>query len=151
MALIFFPAHPIAVKCEVFTPTGIREIQLCARPATQLRCPPPPPPPPYFRQIAHASPLRMREALSARGRWLKCCFTFTETVGLLGTGAQDGHLDFYTAPVLCKGSVPWIYKCRSMVCAMLQRCGDCNPKEARLLLSFSQQHRLQQHLNLSVG
>jgi len=29
---------------------------------------------------------------------LKCCFTSTETVGLLGTGAQDGHLDFYTAP-----------------------------------------------------
>ena len=24
----------------------------------------------------------------------------TETVGLLGTGAQDGHLDFYTAPEL---------------------------------------------------
>ena len=25
------------------------------------------------------------------------CFTSTETVGLLGTGAQDGHPDFYTA------------------------------------------------------
>ena len=24
---------------------------------------------------------------------VECCFTFTETVGLLGTGAQDGHLD----------------------------------------------------------
>ena len=32
--------------------------------------------------------------------WLKCCFTSTETVGLLGTGAQDGHLDFHTAPEL---------------------------------------------------
>ena len=32
---------------------------------------------------------------------LKCCFTFTETVGLLGTGAQDVHLDFHTAPELC--------------------------------------------------
>ena len=31
---------------------------------------------------------------------LKCCFTSTETVGLLGTGAQDGHLDFHTAPEL---------------------------------------------------
>ena len=31
------------------------------------------------------------------------CFTSTETVGLLGTGAQDGHLDFQTAPEL---SVP---------------------------------------------
>ena len=29
---------------------------------------------------------------------LKGCFTSTETVGLLGTGAQDGHLDFHTAP-----------------------------------------------------
>ena len=31
----------------------------------------------------------------------ECCFTSTETVGLLGTGAQDGHLDFHTAPELC--------------------------------------------------
>ena len=30
--------------------------------------------------------------------WLvECCFTSTETVGLLGTGAQGGHLDFHTA------------------------------------------------------
>ena len=29
---------------------------------------------------------------------LKCCFTSTETIGLLGTGAQDSHLDFHTAP-----------------------------------------------------
>ena len=34
--------------------------------------------------------------------WLKCSFTSTETVGLLGTGAQDGHLDFHTAHELCK-------------------------------------------------
>ena len=32
---------------------------------------------------------------------VECCFTSTETVGLLGTGAQDGHLDFHTAPELC--------------------------------------------------
>ena len=32
--------------------------------------------------------------------WLKCCFTSTETVDLLGTGAQDVHLDFHTAPEL---------------------------------------------------
>ena len=31
---------------------------------------------------------------------LKCCFTSTETVGLLGTGAQDVELDFHTAPEL---------------------------------------------------
>ena len=36
---------------------------------------------------------------------LKCCFTSTETVGLLGTGAQDVHLDFYTAPELCDTTV----------------------------------------------
>ena len=34
---------------------------------------------------------------------VECCFTSTETVGLLGTGAQDGHLDFHTAPIYrCK-------------------------------------------------
>ena len=31
---------------------------------------------------------------------LKCCFTSTETVGLLGTAAQDVQLDFDTAPDL---------------------------------------------------
>ena len=31
---------------------------------------------------------------------LKCCFTSTETVGLLGTGTQDVHLDYHTAPEL---------------------------------------------------
>ena len=36
--------------------------------------------------------------------WLvECCFTSTETVGLLGTGAQDGHLDPRTTPELCSG------------------------------------------------
>ena len=35
-------------------------------------------------------------------KWLsKCGFTSTETVGLLGTGAQDVHLDFHTTPELC--------------------------------------------------
>ena len=29
---------------------------------------------------------------------VQCCLTSTETIGLLGMGAQDGHLDFYTAP-----------------------------------------------------
>ena len=31
---------------------------------------------------------------------LECCFTSTETVGLLGTGARGGHLDLHTAPEL---------------------------------------------------
>ena len=35
----------------------------------------------------------------SRARWLvECCFTSTETVGPLGMGAQNGHLDFHTAP-----------------------------------------------------
>ena len=46
-----------------------------------------------------------RQRLTSRGNWpsprLKCCFTSTETVGLLGTGAQDVHLDFHTPPELC--------------------------------------------------
>ena len=32
---------------------------------------------------------------------VECCLTSTETVDLLGTGAQDVHLDFYTALELC--------------------------------------------------
>ena len=43
---------------------------------------PPPPPPLLFSSV-------------------QCCFTSAETVGLLGTGAQDVHLDFHTAPELC--------------------------------------------------
>ena len=37
---------------------------------------------------------------------VECCFTSTETIGLLGTGAQDGHFDFHTAPELC--NVLWV-------------------------------------------
>ena len=32
---------------------------------------------------------------------VECCFMPTETIGLLGTGAQDVHLDFHTDPELC--------------------------------------------------
>ena len=35
-----------------------------------------------------------------QGSLIECCFTSTETVGLLGTGTQDGHLYFHTAPEL---------------------------------------------------
>ena len=31
---------------------------------------------------------------------LKCYFMSTETIGLLGMGAQDVHLDFHIAPEL---------------------------------------------------
>ena len=60
MAVIFC-AHFVAIKCKVFTTASTREIQLCAWPATQLTCSP------YFRQILHASPLRMRKNLIERG------------------------------------------------------------------------------------
>ena len=36
----------------------------------------------------------------AGDHWLNVCFTSTETVGFLGTGAQDVHLDFHTVPEL---------------------------------------------------
>ena len=36
------------------------------------------------------------------------CFTSTETVGLLGTEAQDGHLDFHTAPELSHTPVDFV-------------------------------------------
>ena len=49
--------------------------------------PPPPPPPPAILKLVFI--------------FRKCCFMSTETTGLLGTGAQDGHLDFHTAPELC--------------------------------------------------
>ena len=39
-------------------------------------------------------------AVQAVPSMVQCCFTATETVGLLEMGAQDGHLDFHTAPEL---------------------------------------------------
>ena len=37
---------------------------------------------------------------TARKELVECCFTSTETIGSLGTGALDGHLDSHTAPEL---------------------------------------------------
>ena len=42
----------------------------------------------------------MLGTLSMEHELVECCFTSTDTVGLLGTGSQDGHLDFHTAPGL---------------------------------------------------
>ena len=62
-----------------------------------------------LRSITHEHrPQRQTNNLPLQGHWgkrdaagwMKCCFTSTETVGLLGTGAQDVHLDFHTAPEL---------------------------------------------------
>ena len=41
---------------------------------------------------------------------MKCYFTSTETVGLLGTGAQDVHLDFHTAWAKGKQAKLWLPK-----------------------------------------
>ena len=71
------------------TPRSLSEVGLFASRSlfVSLSAPPPPPPPPPVLPLF---------------AWLvECCFTSTETVGLLGTGAQDGHLDFHTAPELC--------------------------------------------------
>ena len=51
------------------------------------------------REMTDSRPVTLT-ARKERFGWLKCCFTSTDTVGLLGTGAQDGHLDFHTAPEL---------------------------------------------------
>ena len=52
-----------------------------------------------MRAQAH---LPVHTAPELRNTLVECCFTSAETVGLLGTGAQDGHLDFHTAPELCE-------------------------------------------------
>ena len=54
---VIFCAHLVVVKCEVFiftTTTSTREIQLCARPATQLTCSPLLPADFTRQSIAHA-------------------------------------------------------------------------------------------------
>ena len=43
----------------------------------------------------------MDEEDSSKISWLvECCFTSTETIGLLGMGSQDSHLNFHTVPEL---------------------------------------------------
>ena len=58
-----------------------------------------------------------------RGRWLKCCFTSTETVGLLGTGAQDVYLDFHTASKLCLRTERLAYILWAAIAPALQLLG----------------------------
>ena len=50
------------------------------------------------RRAAVYCVVELSVALRAQQGWLTCCFTSTETVGLLGAGAQDVHFDFHTAP-----------------------------------------------------
>ena len=53
---------------------------------------------------------------------LKCSFTSTEIVGLLGTGAQDGHLDFHTAPELCEIISRWNSQRTACTTSRLEVC-----------------------------
>ena len=55
---MIFCAHLVPVKCKVFTTTSTREIQLCARPTTQLTCSPLLPADFTRQSIAHARKLK---------------------------------------------------------------------------------------------
>ena len=64
-----------------------------------------------FSSLCFRYPLnRQNRLLPSRGNsiaicnasMVECCFTSTETVGWWGTGTQEGHLDFHTAPELCR-------------------------------------------------
>ena len=48
-------------------------------------------------EYSNVTPKTGGSALWGAGWWLKCCFTSTKTVGLLGPGVQDVHLDFLWA------------------------------------------------------
>ena len=68
---------------------------------------------------------------------VQCCFTSIETVGLLGTGAQDGHLDFHTTPELLVQhgycSLPVIHATTSChggcACSLLRQKNNNNKKQ----------------------
>ena len=61
--------------------------------STGLRVPP-------WRKVPESDARRLPSKQPWRAGWLKCCFTSTETVGLLGMGAQPRRVDFHTAPEL---------------------------------------------------
>ena len=55
--------------------------------------PPPTPPPPPTKK-------KKKKRKKKKKKREEVCSTSTETVGLLGTGAEDGHSDFHTPPEL---------------------------------------------------
>ena len=69
----------------------------------RFNCSGPVPPYPFYIQECTLRHVFRFYADECTLREVECCFTSTETAGLLGTGAQDGHLDFHTAPEL------WLY------------------------------------------
>ena len=49
----------------------------------------------------------MKVEVAVLGPPVQCCFTATETIRLnQGRGAQDGHLDFHTAPSFSDAPLP---------------------------------------------
>ena len=72
MAVIFC-AHLVAVKCEVFTTTSTREIQLCPRPATQLTCSPLLLADFTHQSIAHAQKSKWKGSVDNYFALLICC------------------------------------------------------------------------------
>ena len=65
---------------------------------------------------------------------VQCCFTSTEAVGLLGTGAQDDHLDFHTAPELCALPYAWTYIYIYIYMSMPLRSRDISRRHALAIL-----------------
>ena len=57
--------------------------------------------PRFFLRMHDHPPVSTSSLCHAHYPLVECCFTSTETVGLLGTGALDGHLHFHTAPEVC--------------------------------------------------
>ena len=57
------------------------------------------------RSCQGVSSLAFRHHSSKLCHLVGCCFTSTETVGLLGTGAQDNRLDFHTGPELWNSAI----------------------------------------------
>ena len=47
-----------------------------------------------FEDDQHPFSKRTNASAALVGWLVECCFTCTETIDLLGTGAQDGHLTF---------------------------------------------------------
>ena len=57
-----------------------------------------------------------KDVIDQHPRWLKCYFTSATIVGLLGTGAQDVHLYFHTAPELWQYPLAYISFCLRIGC-----------------------------------
>ena len=65
------------------------------------------------------------------------CFTSTETIRLIsGRGAQDGHLDFHTAPQLCFARISWRRNLEGLVWNKIYWCVATKQRPTELELPF---------------